>query len=125
MSTATQAHSRLDPGRTLATALVRAAAALGLRNADVAKIVGTSEASISRIARGRTIDPASKEGELSLLLLRLFRSLDAIVGGDEAQARAWMHAHNDHLDGVPAERVRSVQGLVDVIRYLDAMRGRV
>ncbi len=125
MTLATTAESRPDPGAVLAKALLRAARALGLRNAEVARIVGTSEASVSRMSRGRTLDPESKEGELALLLLRLFRSLDAILGGNEAQARAWLRSHNDHLGDVPAERLRSVEGLLDVIRYLDAMRGRI
>ena len=125
MTLATTAESRLDPGAVLAKALLRAARALGLRNAEVARIVGTSEASVSRMSRGRTLDPESKEGELALLLLRLFRSLDAMLGGNEAQARAWLRSHNDHLGDVPAERLRSVEGLLDVIRYLDAMRGRI
>ena len=73
----------------------------------------------------RGIDPASKEGELALLFLRLYRSLDALVGGDDGRARAWLTAQNDHLGGVPAERLTSVQGLVDVVQYLDAMRGRL
>ena len=52
-------------------------------------------------------------------------SLDALVGGDDAKAREWLHAANDHLGGVPADRIRSVEGLVDVVQYLDAMRGRL
>jgi len=125
MSTAPKAETGPDPGLVLAKALLRSARAMGLRNAEVAQIVGTSEASVSRMSRGRPLDPESKEGELALLLLRLFRSLDAILGGNEAQARAWLHSHNDHLGGVPAERLRRIQGLLDVVRYLDAMRGRV
>ena len=62
--------------------------------------------------------------ELAALFLRLFRSLDALVGGDETRSRAWMHAHNHHLNGTPAELVRSVSGLVHVVEYLDAMRGK-
>ncbi|MEK9499723.1 MbcA/ParS/Xre antitoxin family protein [Gaopeijia maritima] len=114
-----------SPGTTLAKAVTRAASSLGLRNTHLARIVGTSEASVSRLSKGRILDPDSKEGELALLFLRLYRSLDALVGGNEAQARAWLHAPNSHLLGVPAERIQTVQGLTDVIRYLDAMRGRV
>ncbi len=109
----------------LARAVVQAAHRLGLRNVDLAAVLGTSEASVSRLSRGRTIDPTSKEGELALLLLRLFRSLDALVGGKESQARAWLRGFNTHLGAVPAERIHTVEGLVDVVRYLDAMRGRL
>jgi len=109
----------------LARAVLQAGHRLGLRNVDLASVLGTSEASVSRLSRGRAIEPSSKEGELALLLLRLFRSLDALVGGKESQARAWLQGFNTHLGAVPAERIRNVEGLVDVVRYLDAMRGRL
>ena len=42
-----------------------------------------------------------------------------------ALERAWLHAANAHLGGLPAERLTSVEGLVDVVQYLDAVRGRL
>jgi hypothetical protein len=116
---------RADPGAVLAKAVLSAGARLGLRNRHLATVLGSSEASVSRLQTGRGLDPQSKEGELALLFLRLYRSLDALVGGDDEKARAWMQAENHHLAGVPAERIRSVEGLVDVVQYLDAMRGRL
>jgi transcriptional regulator with XRE-family HTH domain len=114
-----------DPAAVLAKAVLSAAARLDLRQRDLAEVLGASEASVSRLQRGRGIDPRSKEGELALLFLRAYRSLDALVGGDDAQARQWLQAPNVHLGGVPAERLARVQGLVDVVQYLDAMRGRL
>ena len=105
---------------------MNAAARLGLRNKQLAEIIGTSEATVSRFRGGRGLDPERKEGELALLFLRLFRSLDALVGGDDVKARDWLHATNDHVGGTtPADRIRTVEGLVDVVQYLDAMRGRL
>jgi hypothetical protein len=114
-----------DRADVLTKATLNAAARLGVRNTRLAEVIGTSEASVSRLSSGRRIDPDTKEGELALLFLRLFRSLDALVGGDDTHAKAWLHAENTHLNGVPAERIRSVEGLVDVIQYLDGMRGRL
>lgn len=114
-----------EPGPVLAKAVLSAAARLGVRNRQLAQILGSSEASVSRLQHGRGLEPASKEGELALLFLRMYRSLDALVGGDDDQGRAWLQAGNDHLGGVPAERIRTVEGLVDVVQYLDAMRGRL
>ena len=45
----------------------------------------------TRVVRARAED---KSFELALLFIRLFRSLDAIVGGDEAVARAWLRNEN-------------------------------
>ena len=109
----------------LAKATLAAAKRLEIRNRHLAEIIGTSEAFISRLKASKGLDPERKEGELALLFLRLYRSLDALVGGDDAKARAWLHASNDHVRGIPAERIRTVEGLVDVVQYLDAMRGRL
>src|SRR5438876_8575372 len=114
-----------DPEAVLTKAFLLAAVFLDLRNRHLAGILGTSEASMSRLQYGRGLDPNSKEGELALLFLRLYRSLDALFGGNDEQARAWLHAENEHLRGVPAERIRTVEGLVDAVQYLDAMRGHL
>lgn len=53
--------------------------------------LATGERTISRIAHStRGIDPGSKEGQLALLLVRLFRSLDPLVGGDAQKRHEWL-----------------------------------
>jgi predicted transcriptional regulator len=102
----------------------RAAELLDLTQKDLARVVGLSPATISRLPH-RPLDPGAKEGELAILFIRMFRSLDALVGGDVESARKWLHAENTHLSGVPAQMIQTVTGLVDVVEYLDAMRGKV
>ena len=81
---------------------------------------------MSRLAAsGRGLPPDSKEGECALLLVRIFRAIDALLGGKEADVRAWFHAPNAHLGGIPAARVQTIEGLVHVAEYLDAMRGKL
>ena len=109
----------------LGKAFLRAASSLGLSQRDMAAVLGISEASASRMARARSLDPQGKPGELALLFVRVWRSLDALVGGDAERARRWLHAGNRAVSGVPAERIRSVAGLVHVAEYLDAMRGKL
>jgi transcriptional regulator with XRE-family HTH domain len=111
------------PDRVLGKAATRAASLLGLSGAALARVIGASEATVSRVTRGeRGLDPASKEGELAALLVRLYRSLDALVGNDEASRRAWMGSYNDALNGVPRELIQQAQGLVATVAYLDGMR---
>lgn len=112
-----------EPGAVLAKASHRAAGLLGLNGAALARVLGLSEATVSRIGRGeRALSPDSKEGELALLLVRLYRSLDALVGNDPTKRLAWMRSPNAALHGVPAELILSAQGLVATVAYLDAMR---
>ena len=112
-----------DAEAVLAKATLSAARRLGLTNRELATVLGTSEASVSRLSGDRTLRTGSAEASLALLFIRLFRSLDAITGGSEATARAWFTTHNRHVGGVPAERVHTVEGLVSVVQYLDAIRG--
>lgn len=118
------ASARPDPGVVLARAVLRAAEQLGVRQAQLARILGVSEATVSRLASGRSLAPESKAGELALLFVRVFRSLDALFGGATEQSRLWLTANNTHLGHVPARLLESAAGLVAVVDYLDAMRGR-
>jgi len=122
----TQSPAIADPraAQVLTRAVVGATQRLGLTQRTTAATLGVSEATVSRLSRGRSIDPATKEGELAILLVRLYRSLDAMVGGNAEQARAWLHAPNHHLQGTPAEMIKGVRGLVRVVEYLDALRGK-
>jgi transcriptional regulator with XRE-family HTH domain len=112
--------------QVLTVAVTRAAEILGCRQAQLGQVLGLSAPTVSRMARGEyLLDPGRKEWQLATLFVRMFRSLDSIVGGREAAARAWLTSHNDGLNGVPAELVTDVQGLVNVVQYLDAARGRI
>jgi hypothetical protein len=107
-----------DPQTVLTKALLNAGDTLGLSRQRLGEIVGRE-----RTAFSRGLDPDGKAGELALLLIRGYRSLYALVGGDPVAMRHWMHTPNRDTGGVPAEQVRTVQGLVAVVEYLDAMRG--
>src|SRR5215470_10968663 len=96
------------PGAVITRALLRAAGGLGLSQKELARIVGVSAATMSRlVSGGRALAPESKEGELALLLIRVFRSLDALLGGKADDVKAWFTAPNAHLGGVPAARVQT------------------
>lgn len=122
------AHSSVSParGKTLAKATIRAAELLGLTQAELAPILGVSRATVSRMASGEhLLAPEQKAWELAALFVRLFRSLDALVGSNEAQARAWLNGENLALGVAPKELIPRAEGLVRVVQYLDAARGRI
>jgi len=112
-----------DAARVLSQAVLRTAELLGLSRAALARVLGVSEAGVSRIASGtRLIDPDSKEGELALLLVRLYRSLDALVGNDAAQRLLWLGSYNRGVNGKPVELIERAEGLAGLVAYLDGMR---
>jgi hypothetical protein len=107
----------------LGKAVLRAAERLDLSNTALAKILGLSGPTITRLRQGSyTIEQGDKAFELAALFVRLYRSLDAIVGGDDAVAAQWLKNENIALRDKPANLIQKVTGLVDVLHYLDARR---
>ncbi len=110
-------------GMVVTKAVLRAAERLGLTARTLARVIGVSEPTVSRMKRGDfVLEDGSKPFELAVLLVRVFRSLDAIAGGDETVVRAWMGSPNAALGLPPAEKITTIAGLSDVIAYLDARR---
>lgn len=108
-----------EAAEVLGKAALRAAQKLGLTRAELSQAIGRDRSSISRGG----IPPETKAGELAALVVRCYRSLAVLLGGDETQIQAWMATANRHTGGVPREQVLSVAGLVRVCGYLDAIRG--
>ena len=113
------------PEHVLCKAATRAAALLHVTQAELSSILGLSAATVSRMAAGTfTPEAGSKACELATLFVRVFRSLDALVGSNDAHAGAWFDSHNEVLEAVPRALVKTAEGLVRVVHYLDAARGR-
>ena len=115
------------PDLTVSKAAIRAADFLGLTQSDMAEVLGLSRATASRLANGTYhLGPARKrEWEMALLFIRMFRSLDALLGHG-SQARTWLTGPNTALGGRrPLDDIKTVEGLVQVVQYLDAVRGKV
>lgn len=110
----------------LSRATVRAAEQLDLPQRQLAQVLGVSAATTSRLAAGTwCLSEGSKTWELASAFVRLYRSLAAITGGGPQAMRAWLHSENDALGAPPVQRILSAEGLFDVVRYLDAARGRI
>ncbi|MFU2486372.1 antitoxin Xre/MbcA/ParS toxin-binding domain-containing protein [Thauera sp. WH-1] len=109
----------------LSKAVARAAERLNVSRGLLAKVLGVSPSTITRLYAGDyQLEQRRKEWEFALLFVRLFRSLDSIVG-DERNARAWLNSDNKGLNGRPIELIGQTEGLVRVVHYLDAARGLV
>lgn len=109
----------------LSKAVARAAERMGISKALLARVLGVSPATVTRLFAGNyLLDPSRKEWEFGLLFVRAFRSLDSIVGADET-ARQWLSSENRGLNGRPIDLIGQTEGLVRVVQYLDASRGLV
>ena len=120
-------HTLEDQKRVLTKAIIRLTERFSMSRQELSAILGPSESSLSRLFSKPNIyiDPFSKEGQLAILLLRLYRSLDVLFGGNAEQCQLWLRSENTHLNSKPILLIQSIEGLVLAVQYLDAMRGKI
>ena len=108
----------------VSNSVINAADALGLGREQLADAIGVSISTVDCMKRGTPSQ--GKAFELSLLVIRVYRSLFSILGGNNDAMQHWMATPNHHLnDEIPGELMRKADGLTRVLWYLDAMRGRI
>lgn len=126
MKSQTMITDVLEKERVLTKAVLNIASAYALSGKQLSEILGVSEATSSRLQQGKKqISPYTKEGEMALLLVRIYRSLNALLGNHHDKAKAWLTSYNHHFNRSPLEKIKTITGLVEVVNYLDAMRGKV
>ncbi|HSB95261.1 MAG TPA: antitoxin Xre-like helix-turn-helix domain-containing protein [Spongiibacteraceae bacterium] len=118
-------HTKPAPSSVLAKAALKAAEQLGLKQAELAAVLGVHRTAISRLKQNPDLNPTSKEGELALLLIRLARALFALTGGDKDWIQHFMNSPNKVTGGVPAQQIARIEGLIRVLQFVDAVRGKV
>jgi len=113
------------PANVLAIALNKLREDIKIKPDDLAKIIGPHRNTVDRFLKKGELDPNSKPGELALLLIRVYRSLFALNGGNRNAMIHWLNTHNHHIQGIPLDEMKNVMGLSRVVNYLDAIRGKV
>ena len=107
----------------LTKAVQRAADWLGIKGSELALIIGKSEASTSRMkGGGYVLKEGDKAFEIGAMFVRIYRSLYAILGGDQTSAQDWIRRENTALRGIPVELMKTIRGINEVCEYLDARR---
>jgi uncharacterized protein (DUF2384 family) len=123
--TAVLIEQQTTPEAVLSKAVSRAADRLDISKSMLAKVIGVSPPTITRLYSGEyQLAQDRKEWDFALLFVRVFRSLDSIVG-NEGTAKKWLNSENLGLNGRPIDLIANTEGLVRVVQYLDASRGLI
>ncbi len=124
MPTALTQSVPIDSAVVLSEAATNAAGILGIKIRPLAKILGISETKAKQVRKGLPLTPQSHAGQAAMLLVRIYRSIYTLNGGDTENMKHWIKTSNLHLNGVPMELMETTEGLVKTCWYLDAMRGQ-
>jgi hypothetical protein len=114
-----------NEAQVVTKALTKAADYWQINNKQLGRVIGVSEAVVSRLKNGHyLLAYDSKHWQLALMFLRTVRGLDAYMGGHVENEKLWLRANNSALNGVPLELMQNVEGLAHVVQYVDCMRGQ-
>lgn len=110
----------------LSKAVSNAARLWGLSNDRLGKILGVSGPTASRLRSGSwQLERGTKPFELAQYFVRLFRSLDSLMGSDDRASLSWLMSPNSDLEGRPIDLILTIRGLFEVADYVDDFRARV
>lgn len=66
------------------------------------------------------IEPESNSGLRALYFIRVFKSLYCKFDGNCKHMTLWLTGHVKHIDAVPLDTMKTENGLVSVMEYLEA-----
>ncbi len=114
-----------DSVAVLSKATLNAAKQLGLNQAELGAVLGIDRTAVSRMKSKPNLDPDTKQGEIALHLIRLARALSALTGADEKWIQHFMHTPNKRTNGIPAEQIRTISGLMNFLRFVEAISAKI
>lgn len=110
-----------NPANASMKAFITACETLEIGFTERAKLLGVNKSALTNNTH-RGFSKESKMWELQLHFMRLYHSLYVVAGGNNEFMAHWFHTYNNALNGVPAALCLSVEGLLRVNQYLDAMQ---
>ncbi len=115
---------QVNDNQLVANSLAQAAKFMEITNIELAKMMGISASAFSRAIQ-KGFSPQSLKGQVALMIIRVYRSLSALSGQNHGFMTHFLRTKNTYFNQAPLETMDTLEGLVMVNHYLDAMRGKV
>ncbi|TNC82810.1 MAG: XRE family transcriptional regulator [Oleiphilus sp.] len=115
-------NEEIEDRKVLGDALIKTIALMGIRQKDCESIIGVSARDMRDIELDG-VEPDSATGELCTFLIRAYRALYSSLGGNQEQIKYWLNTPNKSFGRkAPLEHMRSAEGLIEVMQYLEGMK---
>jgi len=98
-----------------------ATASIGLSNREIGEILGVSEATISRAKKREIYFSRTRHHQwlIAELLIQICKELQRIYNHPRKE-KHWFTTYNYLLRGLPIKLIHSIEGLIEVVRYLES-----
>lgn len=115
--------SELSSNMALASALSKSAAFLGIAQTELAIMLKISPGAMTKSLKNG-IDPNKLQGRYSLMIIKVYRSLFVLLGGNKQQMTKWIRGKLILFNKSPIDMMYDETDIVYLIEYLGSMKAK-
>lgn len=109
----------------MTTASWKAAQQLGLKPEQFVRILHLECVDMDLSDSSLMLDPNSKQVEIALILIRIYRAVYSLNGGDIKWMHHFLNSPNLLTGGIPMEQLESMSGLLSVLNTVESLQHNV
>ena len=115
----------INTSKVLTKASWKAAELLGLKPEQFVRILHLECLDMNLSEATLMFDPNSKQGEIALILIRIYKALYHLNGGDIKWMHHFLNSPNLLTGGIPIEQLESMSGLLSVLNTVESLQHKV
>ena len=115
----------IDKSKVLVKASWKAAEQLGLKPEQFIKILHLESVDVNLSEATLMLDPNSKQEEIALILIRIYKAIYTLNGGDIEWIHHFLNSTNLLTGGIPMEQLKSMDGLLSVLNTVESLQQNV
>ena len=115
----------INTSKVLTKASWKAAELLGLKPEQFVRILHLECLDMNLSEATLMFDPNSKQGEIALILIRIYKALYHLNGGDIKWMHHFLNSPNLLTGGIPIEQLESMSGLLSVLNTVESLQYKV
>jgi len=115
----------INTSKVLTKASWKAAELLGLKSEQFVRILHLECLDMKLSEATLMFDPNSKQGEIALILIRIYKALYNLNGSDIEWMHHFLNSPNLLTGGIPIEQLESMNGLLSVLNTVESLQHNV
>lgn len=115
----------INTSKVLTKASWKAAELLGLKPEQFVRILHLECLDMNLSEASLMFDSNSKQGEIALILIRIYKALYHLNGGDIKWMHHFLNSPNLLTGGIPMAQLESMSGLLSVLNTVESLQHKV
>lgn len=115
----------INQSKVLTKASWKAAKNLGLKPEQFLRILHLECVDMNLSEATLMLDPNSKQGEIALILIQIYKAIHNLNGGDIEWMHHFLNSPSLLTGGIPIEQLESMSGLLSVLKTVESLQHNI